>query len=37
MKKLITTIAISAIAFIGTAVDSDARPQRGGYGNQSQL
>ena len=36
MKKLITTIAVSAFAFIGTAVESDARPNRGGYGHQSQ-
>ncbi len=35
MKKLITTIAIGAFAFIGTAVESDARPNRGGYGNQA--
>ena len=36
MKKLITTIAVSAFAFFGTAVESDARPHRGGYGHQSQ-
>lgn len=36
MKKLIATIAVSAFAFLGTAVESDARPQYGGYGHQSQ-
>ena len=36
MKKLIATIAISAFAFIGTAVESDARPHRGGYGHHDQ-
>jgi len=32
MKKLITAIAVSAFAFIGTAVDADARPGYGGQG-----
>jgi len=36
MKKLIATIAVSAFAFFGTAVESDARPNYGGYGHQSQ-
>jgi len=32
MKKLITAIAVSAFAFIGTAVDAEARPYGGrGY------
>ncbi|MGJ8633299.1 MAG: hypothetical protein ACSHX7_05205 [Luteolibacter sp.] len=32
MKKLITTIAVSAFALIGTAVQAEARPQHGnGY------
>lgn len=31
MKKLITAIAVSAFAFIGTAVNADARPY-GGHG-----
>lgn len=31
MKKIITMIAVGAFAFIGTAVESDARP-RGGHG-----
>jgi len=35
MKKLITTIAVSAFAFFGTAVESDARPYGGGYGHQA--
>ncbi len=35
MKKLIATIAVSAFAFFGTAVESDARPHRGGYGHQA--
>ncbi len=35
MKKLITTIAIGAFAFLGTATESDARPNRGGYGHQA--
>lgn len=32
MKKLITAIAVSAFAFIGTAVNADARPYHGGHG-----
>jgi len=34
MKNLLLTIAISAFAFIGTAVESEARPYRGGHGHE---
>ena len=32
MKKLITAIAVSAFAFIGTTIDAEARPHHGGDG-----
>ncbi|MFD2255147.1 hypothetical protein ACFSSA_00535 [Luteolibacter algae] len=37
MKKLITTLAVGAFAFVGTAVEADARPHRSHHVPASQV